>query len=118
MKQIFEGRRFLKHKQGISCSLTIFTVKQIEVIQEVVSPEVSKLNDRKMNKKRGDQIQFSPEKKTLKKRKWIYHHSSPNNIIIPVHGLCFKIIDSSILKEIFSSVSKCLSCTGEKTELK
>ena len=43
-------------------------VKQTEVIQEVVSPEVSKVNHSVMNKKRGNQIEFSPEKKTQKKK--------------------------------------------------
>ena len=54
-------------------------------------------------------MQFSPEKK-LEKRKWIHHSCQIN---IPVDGLCYKkeyLIDPSILKEIFSSVSKCLSC--------
>ena len=35
---------------------------QTRVIQEVVSPEVSKLADTVMSKKQGDQMQFSPEK--------------------------------------------------------
>ena len=41
------------------------TVKQIEVIQEVVSPDVSNLNDAVMNKKQGDHIQCSPEKRLI-----------------------------------------------------
>ena len=41
------------------------TLEQIEVIQYVVSPEVSKLIQSVMNKNPGDQIQFSAEKKTL-----------------------------------------------------
>ena len=40
----------------------------MKVIQEVVSPEVSKLNHAVMNKKQGDQMQFSLEKR-LEKRK-------------------------------------------------
>ena len=38
------------------------TNEQTKVIQEVVSPEVSKLNHAVMNKKQGDQMQFSLEK--------------------------------------------------------
>ena len=38
------------------------------IIQKVVSPEVSKLNHAVMNKKEGDQMQFSLEKR-LEKRK-------------------------------------------------
>ena len=44
-------------------------VKQTEVIQEEVSPEVSKVNHSVMNKKRGNKIEFSQEKKTQKKKK-------------------------------------------------
>ena len=38
------------------------TVKQFEVVEEVVLPEVSKLNDSVMTKNQGDQTQFFPEK--------------------------------------------------------
>ena len=85
------------------------TNEQTKVIQEVVSPEVSKLYYTLLNKKQGDQIQFFPEKK-LEKRKWIHHYCQIN---IPLDGLCYKkgyIIDPSILQKFFSSVSKCLSC--------
>ena len=46
-------------------------------MQEVVSPEVSKLNHAVMNKKQGDQMQFSLERR-LEKRNWIYptYHTS------------------------------------------
>ena len=44
--------------------------EQIEVIQEVVLPGMSKLNDSGPHKKPKDQTQFSP-KKTLEKEKWI-----------------------------------------------
>ena len=40
----------------------------MKVIQEVVSPEVSKLNHAVTNKKQGGQMQFSLEKR-LEKRK-------------------------------------------------
>ena len=46
-------------------------------MQEVVSSEVIKLNQTLCNKqKQGDQIQFSPEKKTVEKGKWIHHLST------------------------------------------
>ena len=43
------------------------TIEQTKVFQEVVLPEVSKLNHAIMNKKQGDQMQFSPEKRLEKK---------------------------------------------------
>ena len=61
------------------------------------------------NKEQGDQIQFSPEKKALDK----------NEVIItPIDGSCYKIVNSSVLQEIFSSVSKRLSCNGKKKQLR
>ena len=44
------------------------TNEQTKINQEVVLPEVSKLNHAVMNKKQGDQMQFSLEKR-LGKRK-------------------------------------------------
>ena len=64
------------------------TIEQTKFIQEVVSPEVSKLNYTVMNKKQGDEVQFSPEKR-LEKRKWIHH--TPCQPIIPVGGMCYKM---------------------------
>ena len=61
----------------------------------------------------GNQMQFSPEKNLVEKRKWIHHYWQ----IIPVEGLCYKkgyIIISSIPQEMFLRVSKCLSCSREK----
>ena len=43
------------------------TNEQTNVIQEVVSPEVSMFNPAVMNKKQGDQMQFSLEKEDQKK---------------------------------------------------
>ena len=43
-------------------------IEQTKVILEVVSPEVSKLNHAVLNKKQGDQMQFSPEKITEKRK--------------------------------------------------
>ena len=61
---------------------------QTKVIQDVVSPEVSKLNHAVMNKKQGDQMQFSLYKR-LEKRKCI--HPTPCQPIIPVDRLCYKM---------------------------
>ena len=44
------------------------TNEQTKINQEVVLPEVSKLNHAVMNKKQGDQMQF-PLEKRLEKRK-------------------------------------------------
>ena len=38
-------------------------MEQTKVVQEIVSPEVSELNHFVMNKKQGEQRQFSPEKR-------------------------------------------------------
>ena len=54
------------------------TKEQAKLIQEVVPPEVSKLNHAVlMNKKQGDQMQFSLGRR-LEKTKWIHptHHTS------------------------------------------
>ena len=48
------------------------TVKQIEVVKEVVSPEVSKVNSPVMNKNQGDQAQLEKEKKDIKKRNLLF----------------------------------------------
>ena len=54
------------------------TNEQRRVIQEVVSPEVSKLNHALIKKKQRDEMQLSLEKR-LEKRKLILptHHTSP-----------------------------------------
>ena len=43
------------------------TVGQIEVVEKVVLPEVSNMNDSAINKNQGNQTHFSPEKIHLKK---------------------------------------------------
>ena len=52
------------------------TVEQTEVIQEAVSPKVSKLNHSVMKKKQGGQMQSFSRKKTVEKRKWTHHLST------------------------------------------
>ena len=47
------------------------TNEQTNVIQEVVSPEVSMLNPAVLNKKQGDQMQFSLEKEDQEKNGFI-----------------------------------------------
>ena len=74
-----------------SCIPTINqqTIEQTGVMQEVVSPEVIKLNQSLCNEqKQGDHIQFSPEKKTIKTDNG-FITCQP---IIPVDGLCYGII--------------------------
>ena len=51
----------------LSRNLSEQTIEQTKVIQEVASPGLSKLNDAVMNKKQGDQMQFSPEKRPEKR---------------------------------------------------
>ena len=70
--------------------------EQMKVIQEVVSPEVSKLNHAVTNKNQRDQMQFSLEKR-LKKRKCIHPTHHTWRWIVLQNG----VFDSSILMEIF-----------------
>ena len=73
-------------------------------MQEVVLLRISKLNESAPDKKQGDLTQFSP-KKDFRKRKMDL--ISPTIFIsAPNDGLCYRVIDSSILKELFSSQSK------------
>ena len=51
----------------LSRNLSEQTIEQTKVIQEVASPGLSKLNDAVMNKKQGDRMQFSPEKRPEKR---------------------------------------------------
>ena len=46
----------------------LFKQEQVEVVKEVVLPEVSKLSDTVINKSHRDQKQFSPGKRDTKKR--------------------------------------------------
>ena len=59
-----------------------------KVIQETVSPEVSKLNDAVMNKKTRRSNAVFSRKKTTKKK--MVHHT-PCQPIIPVDELCYKM---------------------------
>ena len=75
------------------------------VTQEVVSQEVCTLNHSVMNKRQEDQVHFSQEKK------------KDSSLVDSSHRfmdlVSYKIIDSSIIQDIFSSVLKCL-CNREK----
>ena len=80
-------------------------VEQIGGNEEGDTPEVSKLNDSALDKKQGDQTRFSPKQdsKTLKM-----------DLIYPLifaitlfEGLLYRVINSSILQELFSSIPKC-----------
>ena len=53
------------------------TVEQTEVIQEVVIPEVSKLNHSLMNKIKKIKYRFFRKKRLyVEKERWIYHFST------------------------------------------
>ena len=78
-----------------------------------VSPEVSKLNHVVMNTNQGDQMQFSSDKRSRRKKvnsSLLSTHHSGRWIVLQ-NG----VIDSSILQETFLSVWKCLSYNREKT---
>ena len=70
-----------------------------------------------MNKKQGDKCSFLQEKKTVVARERKIDLSkikidsslllSLLNSAPPLDGSCYKVIESSILRKIFSSVSKC-----------
>ena len=64
-------------------------VHQIEVIQEVVLPGVSKLNDSSLDREKETKHNFL-QKKTLEKR-----------IITPINRSHYRAIDPSILQEYF-----------------
>ena len=49
-------------------------MKQIQVVKEVVLPEVSKLNDSVMNKNHRDQTLLSAEKSIIEQGKWAYYY--------------------------------------------
>ena len=57
--------------------------QQTKILQEAISPEVSKLNHSVMSKKHRDQIQFSPEKKRLQKKEIGFITCEPSR---PVDG--------------------------------
>ena len=53
------------------------TVEQIEIIPEVILPEVSELNVLVMTKKQGDKIEFSPKKDCLERGRQTHHCCRP-----------------------------------------
>ena len=86
----------------LSINRLVSKIKQTKVTQEVVSPEVSKLNHTAMNKKQEDQIPVFSRKNKL--------GSSTNNHT----SRWIVVIDSLVLLGLVSFVSKCLSCYREK----
>ena len=90
------------------------TVEQIEVIQEVVLPEVSKSNHSVI--KKGNETQFSfLQMKESKKRKMGLSKGKmdsslflllPPNDMTPIDVSCYKLIDSSVLQKCLLSASK------------
>ena len=70
------------------------------------------MNDSALDKEQGDYIQFSP-KNDFRKIKM--------DLILPIifvitqtDGSCYRVIDSSILQEVFSFVLKCSVCNANK----
>ena len=110
-QKIYTFWHFVVNEEVPSTSSQV--VEQIQVIQEVVLPGAFKLNGSATDKKPKDQTQVS-QKEDSRKRKMdlilpiIF-------VITPIDGLCYRVIDSSILQDFFSSVSKFLSCYEEKT---
>ena len=68
-------------------------VEQIDVIQGVVLPWISKLNDSAPDKKQGGQTQFFP-KKNLEKGKWIWYCQ----LYLRSHQLMERVIEKQIHK--------------------
>ena len=52
----------------------MWPIYNMKVTEEVVLPDVFNLNDSVMNKNHRDQAQFSPEKITLGKEKWVCYY--------------------------------------------
>ena len=73
------------------------TVEKIEAVKEVVWLEVFKLTDSVINKNDRDQVQFSPERKTLEKAKWICCLLHLLFSATLTGGTCKKKIDESVL---------------------
>ena len=78
-------------------------VDQIEVIQEVVLPGISTLNDEVPDKKKGEKTQFSPKTFLEDEMDLIFPIIFA---ITPTDGLRNRVIDSSNIREFFSSFSK------------
>ena len=70
-------------------------VEQFELIQEIILPGVSKLNDSVLDKIQGQSSQFYP-KRILEKRKMHFIFAVTFDII-QIDGLCYRVIHSSIL---------------------
>ena len=87
--------------------------KKSEVFQEIVSTVVSRWISQELAKNRGikSNTDFS------RKSKMEIHHLSPCSITT-VGGSGYQTIYSSILQEIFSSISKCLLYNREKTDFR
>ena len=71
------------------------------------------MNDSPSDKKPKEQTQFI-SKKDSSKRKMV-SILSIIFAITTIDGSCYRVIDSSILQDFFSSVLKFLSCYEEKT---
>ena len=74
------------------------------------------MNDSAPDKKPKEQIQFSPKKDSSKRK--IVLISPIIFPITPVDWSFYRVIDSSILQDFFSSVLKFLPCYEQKTVAK
>ena len=93
------------------------SMEQIEVVKEVVLLKVSNQNDPAMNKKQREPKTVL-KKSRFKKKENGFAFVSPDSLLaITLIGgsSVYKIIDPSILQEIFSPVLKCLSSNVDKT---
>ena len=78
-------------------------VEHSEVIQEVVLPGISKVNDEAPDKKKVEKTQFSPKTFLENEMDLIFPIIFA---VTPTDGLCNRVIDSSNIREFFSSFSK------------
>ena len=108
-RNIFELRHSYNNEVQSTASQI---VQEIEVIQGVVLPGISKLYNSAPNKKPEYQTQFSLKKDSRKRKMDL---TLPIIFAItPIDRSCYRVIDSSILQDFFSSVSNFLSCYEEK----
>ena len=72
LKNIFHQK--IPRNSGIAVNIQLISSTNVFYHQPVVLTEVSKMNDSVMNKNHRNQTQFSPEKKTSEKGKWVCYY--------------------------------------------
>ena len=78
-------------------------IEEIDVIQEVLLPEISELNDSTLDKKQGEQTECSSKRDSRKKMDLIL---SIIFTVMPIDGSCYRVINSSILQEFLFHLSQ------------